>query len=178
MHIQAFFRYIFFILQADASINPGNSGGPLINARGEVIGINTVRVKDAEGMGFAVPASILENVIKKLEETGRFDTPYIGLYAITAREARYLKREGAQSGGLYVMSLDAQGPAYAAGMRYGDIIKEMNGKEVNSMTELRKGLFRLEPESEIELKISRKGEDMTLYLKSAIMEDGYSGENR
>lgn len=170
--------YMEDLIQTDASINPGNSGGPLMNERGEVIGINTVRVKDAEGMGFAVPVCILESIVKKLEETGKFETPYLGLYACTAREAKYLKKDGASSDGLYVMSLDTDGPAYEAGLRFGDIIKKIDGKEVDTMIGLRRTLFQTDAGSEITLEISRKGEKMTIYVESALMETGYLGSNQ
>ncbi len=134
--------YMEDLIQTDASINPGNSGGPLMNENGEIIGINTVRVQSAEGMGFAVPVNICESVIESLETTGNFETPYLGLFAYTAQTAKYLKRDNSTREGLFVMSLDAKGPAYESGIKYGDMITAINSRNVTSMFELRRELFR------------------------------------
>ncbi|MBQ8003196.1 MAG: trypsin-like peptidase domain-containing protein [Clostridia bacterium] len=134
--------YMEDLIQTDASINPGNSGGPLMNSKGEVIGINTVRVNSAEGMGFAVPVNICESVIESLEATGKFETPYLGLFAYTARAAKYLKKDNTTREGLFVISLDLEGPAFQSGIKYGDMITHINSTSVTSMLALRRELFR------------------------------------
>ncbi len=133
------------LIQTDASINPGNSGGPLINSAGQVVGINTVKVSAAEGMGFAIPIDLCRPVIARIKNLGRFRTPYAGLYAYTSEAARYIKNVEGFSRGLYVAQLDAAGPAFEAGLRYGDIIVYADGREVNSMLAFRCLLFTHQP---------------------------------
>lgn len=137
--------YMEDLIQTDASINPGNSGGPLINSVGEVVGINTIKVSDAEGMGFAIPINLCHPIIERIKNIGQFKTPYIGLYAYTSEAARYLKQVSGFSRGLYVVQLDASGPAFQAGLRYGDVIVYADGREINSMLALRKQLFTHQP---------------------------------
>ena len=147
--------YMEDLIQTDASINPGNSGGPLLNLRGEVVGINTVKVSTAEGMGFAVPINICAPVIEKLKEAGSFNTPYLGLYAYTAAAARYLKQGSGLYGGLYSAKVDTGGPAFLAGLRYGDNIISINNVDVNTMLELREELYRHNVGDTVEIKYLR-----------------------
>lgn len=170
--------YMEDLIQTDASINPGNSGGPLLNTKGEIIGINTVRVSDAESMGFAVPVNICESVIKKLEEEGQFETPYLGLFAYTAQTARYLKGEMPPYNGLYVMSLDVNAPAYKSGVRYGDIIREINSVPVTRMMELRRELFKCSDDETVELTIISKGKERTIEVILESMDGKNTGGNQ
>ena len=145
------------LIQTDASINPGNSGGPLINSAGEVIGINTIKVSSAEGMGFAVPINLCVPVIDRIRRSGEFHTPYLGLYAHTAEAARYLGTGSGFSRGLYVARLDSGGPAFDAGLRYGDVIMYADGSEVNTMMALRQQLFAHQPGESIRISYMRDG---------------------
>ncbi len=145
------------LIQTDASINPGNSGGPLINAAGEVVGINTIKVSTAEGMGFAVPINLCVPVIERIKSSGEFKTPYLGLYAYTSEAARYLNKGSGFSRGLYVAQLDSYGPAFTAGLRYGDIIVYADGAEVNTMLALRRRLFSHQPGESVRISFLRDG---------------------
>lgn len=147
--------YMEDLIQTDASINPGNSGGPLLNTDGEVVGINTIKVSTAEGMGFAVPINLCVPVVERIQNMGEFRTPYLGLYAYTSEAARYLNKSAGFSRGLYVAQLDAAGPAFAAGLRYGDIIMYADGTEVNSMLALRRQLFTHQPGESIKISFLR-----------------------
>lgn len=149
--------YMEDLIQTDASINPGNSGGPLINSRGEVVGINTVKVSSAEGMGFAVPINACIPVIERLGQKGNFRTPYLGLYAYTPEAARYLGVADNMTRGLFVAKLDSSGPAFRAGIRYGDIIIDVNGTEVDSMLGLREELYKFQEGDIVEIKFMRRG---------------------
>ncbi len=148
------------LIQTDASINPGNSGGPLINSDGEVIGINTIKVSSAEGMGFAVPINLCVPVIERISRTGEFETPYLGLYAYTGEAARYMGAAVSFTRGLYVAQLDASGPAFEAGLRYGDVIVYADGAEVGTMLALREKLFAHQSGESIRLSFMR---DATLH---------------
>lgn len=152
------------LIQTDASINPGNSGGPLINSDGEVVGINTVKVSTAEGMGFAVPIDLCIPVIERIRDLGEFKTPYLGLYAYTAKAARYLNKDMNFGGGLYIARLDNAGPAFKAGLRYGDVIVRIDETSVNSMLDLRRRLFCKQPGESVKISFLREEEMYTLVV--------------
>jgi len=135
-------NYMEGLIQTDASINPGNSGGPLINSRGEVIGINTIKVARAEGMGFAIPINITKPVITSFIEKGSYTTPYMGLFAFDKVVAEYLHQDMNLQKGVYVAEIDQDSPAYKAGIRVGDIITHICDVEVNTMIELREEMFK------------------------------------
>ncbi len=123
-------------IQTDASINPGNSGGPLINARGEVIGINTAIVAGGQGIGFAIPVNMAKNVIKQLKEKGKVTRGWLGvvIQPITPDLAKSfgLKSEA----GALVSDVVKDSPAQKAGLKNGDIITEFDGKKIREMNEL------------------------------------------
>lgn len=149
--------YMEDLIQTDASINPGNSGGPLLNSSGEIIGINTIKVSTAEGMGFAVPINICVPIIERLRNVGQFRTPYLGLYAYTPAAARYLGQSSDIENGLFVAKLDSQGPAFSAGIRYGDIITAINFVPVNTMLALREELYKRQSGETITVDFKRDG---------------------
>ncbi|MBO5142253.1 MAG: trypsin-like peptidase domain-containing protein [Clostridia bacterium] len=144
------------LIQTDASINTGNSGGPLINNLGEVIGINTVKITSAEGIGFAVPIDIVKPILKKLERDGAFEEGYLGIFAYDAEIVPYLNKTIETNSGIYVATVNRGGPAYNAGLMVGDIILTVNGTEINKMNELREYIYNKVPGEQIELKVLRK----------------------
>ncbi len=150
--------YMEDLIQTDAAINSGNSGGPLINERGEVVGINTIKVTSAEGMGFAVPINVCASIIDRLKKVGQFKTPYLGLYAYTPEAARYLELDNNIKEGMFVAKLDTDGPAFSAGIRYGDVIVAINGVAVNTMLSLREELYKNQSGEEIILEFIRNHE--------------------
>jgi len=147
-------KFMEDLIQTDASINQGNSGGPLINSRGEVIGINTVKVGEAEGMGFAVPINVVAPVIRSLVETGEFKTPYIGISGLDKEIADYYNYK--LSEGIFVIDIDRSGPAYKAGIRKGDTILEINGKTVNTLTSLKQHIFSAGAGNDVKIKYKDK----------------------
>ncbi len=170
--------YMEDLIQTDASINPGNSGGPLLNSKGEVVGINTVRVQSAEGMGFAIPINICESVVENLEANGKYETPYLGLYAFTSQTAKYLKKDNSARDGLFVVSLDINGPAYKSGVKYGDVISEIDGIKVDSMLSLRRELFKKSIGSEVNLTVITGGIRREVGIKTGKMTENYEGTNQ
>lgn len=144
------------LIQTDASINTGNSGGPLINQNGEVIGINTVKITSAEGIGFAVPIDIIKPILAKLEKDGTFEEGYLGIFAYDAEIVPYLDRNIDTNHGIYIATVNQGGPAQKAGLQVGDIILSVDGIEINKMIELREYLYGKIPGNKIELEILRK----------------------
>lgn len=152
------------LIQTDASINTGNSGGPLINKNGEVIGINTVKITSAEGIGFAVPIDIIKPILKKLERNGIFDEGYLGIFAYDAEIVPYLNKTIETNSGIYVATVNRGGPSYNAGLMVGDIILSVNGIEINKMIELREYIYGKAPGDKLELKVLRKEEQINLLV--------------
>jgi len=138
-------NYMEDLIQTDASINPGNSGGPLINSKGQVVGINTVKVTSAEGIGFAVPINIAIPIINQLVETGEFVEPYLGVFAYDREVIPFIDSTKRLDNGIYIAMIDESGPAYKSGLRVGCIIKEVDGKEVNTMMQLRTYIYSKKP---------------------------------
>jgi len=145
------------LLQTDASINPGNSGGPLININSEVIGINTVKVTSAEGMGFAIPINIVKPILKSIEEKGAFVTPIIGIVGIDKQMAGFVPDIKVQKG-IYVYEVKSGSPAELQGIKKGEIILSVNGTSVNTMVELRSTLYSIGVGNSVTLKV--KGSDL------------------
>lgn len=145
------------LIQTDASINPGNSGGPLLNSSGEVVGINTVKVSAAEGMGFAVPINVCVPVVHRLRKEGYFRTPYLGLYAYTPAAARYLDEKVDMEKGMYIAKIDTEGPAFKAGLRHGDILTTVDDVVIDSMLSLREQLYKKQAGERITVEYVRKG---------------------
>lgn len=152
------------LIQTDASINTGNSGGPLINQNGEVIGINTVKITSAEGIGFAVPIDIIKPILSKLEKDGTFEEGYLGIFAYDAEIVPYLTKKINTNSGIYVATVNRGGAAYKAGILVGDIILSVDNIEINKMTELREFIYGKAPGDNIELKVLRKEKEINIVV--------------
>lgn len=154
-------------IQTDASINPGNSGGALVNLKGELIGINTAifsRTGGNEGIGFAVPVSLAKSITESLIKTGRVVRGWLGvaIQEITPELAKAFKvRE--QKGAL-VSDVNEQGPALKAGVQRGDVIVEFDGKEVQTVSELRNRVAQTTVGSNVALKVLRDGQEKLLTI--------------
>ena len=130
------------MIQTDAAINPGNSGGALVNADGQVIGINSakVAVSGVEGIGFAIPINEAKPILEALAKNGRVARPFLGASLIDEETAQRLGFGLDLRGGLFVAKLVAGGPAYQGGIRPNDIILKFNGKAVKTVAALRDAL--------------------------------------
>lgn len=133
--------YLQDMIQHDASINPGNSGGPLINRDGKVIGINTLKVSSAEGLGFAIPVNAAKNVIDHIVKDGTYTTPYMGVYGVDSQVAKYYNLD-VNNAGVLVISIDNNGPMAQAGIQKSDLITSINGVPISNMLDLRTELFK------------------------------------
>ena len=143
------------LIQTDASINPGNSGGPLINSKGEVIGINTIKVVSAEGMGFAIPINITKPIITSFVDHGNYSTPYMGLFAYDNTVAEYINHGMNIENGVYIAQMDENSPVYRAGIRVGDIVTHICDVEINTMMQLREEMYKCGAGNECTLRYIR-----------------------
>lgn len=141
------------LIQTDASINPGNSGGPLVTLEGKVIGINTVKVQDAEGMGFAIPADLAQPIIQRIIQEGGFSAPYVGVTVIDKDIARYYGRQ--VEDGLAILNVDPEGPAHAAGIRQGDVLLAVEEIEPDSVLDFRRRIYAADIGENITLRWRR-----------------------
>ncbi|MGM0369913.1 MAG: S1C family serine protease [Bacillota bacterium] len=146
-------RVLEGLIQTDASINPGNSGGPLLNSQGEVIGINTAIMGNAQGIGFSIPINTAKRVIDDLIEHGKVKRPWLGVYGaeLTDELANYYNLP--QSEGVIIVRTLADSPANKAGLEKGDIIVEAAHQEVTNMQELKRVIKDKEIGQEVELLV-------------------------
>ena len=163
------------LIQTDAAINPGNSGGALVNAKGEVIGINTVKVTDTtvEGLGFAIPSDDALKIIEELKLTGKIVRPYIGIYGIDMDEATAKRNNLVE--GVYVYQVFSDSPAEAAGISRGDIIVEFDGQQVKTKQELNNAKNQKSIGDKVKVKVYRGGDYQELEITLS-GDDGVSSE--
>ena len=148
--------YMSDLIQTDATINPGNSGGPLINPNGEVIGINTVKISSAEGIGFAIPINVVKGIIESFKNTGKFEQPTLGIYVYDKEVIPYLDTNIITfTKGIYVAQINKNGPAYNTELKEGDIINTVDNKEINTMNDLREYIYTKKVGDIVELNITR-----------------------
>ncbi|SHJ14143.1 S1C family serine protease [Lutispora thermophila] len=146
------------LIQTDAAINPGNSGGPLINSKGQIIGINTVKAS-AEGLGFAIPINVTKPIIKHFVEDGVFNPPYLGIYTLDREIVGYYDTDIEIKSGLYIHRIIKGSAAESAGLREGDIITHIDNVEVNTMLKLRSVLYYKKPGDTVDIRYQRNGKE-------------------
>ncbi len=156
------------LLQTDAAINPGNSGGPLVNLKGEVIGINTAIIPYAQGIGFSIPINTVKNIVSQLLENGKVIRPYIGISIqdLNRHLAEYLRYDGILKGAV-VIGIAKGSPADDSDLRPKDIILKADGKDLSSSEELRKIIRNSKPGDVISLEIWRNGKNMSIAVTTA-----------
>ncbi len=141
-------------LQTNAAINPGNSGGPLVNLRGEIIGINTAiisRSGGSQGIGFAIPSNSVKVALESLLKNGRIIRGYLGI------QARPLTQGVSETDGVIVDDVVPNSPAAEAKLKRDDVIKKFNGHTVRNITELRSLVSQVELNKKVELEVVRNG---------------------
>lgn len=153
------------LIQTDVAINPGNSGGPLLNQRGEVIGIVTVRVEEAAGIGFAIPIDIARPIVEHFLADGSYVTPKMGAYLFDSEIARYYDANSTMTTGLYVIDVEPGSAAQSAGIQSGDILLRADGRECRTLLDLRYVLFSHKVGETLELEVQRGGEILHLTPK-------------
>lgn len=164
------------MIQTDAAINSGNSGGPLVNAAGEVIGINTATSSTAENMGFAIPISSVKGMLKQLTETGKAKRTYLGVYSqeITPEAAKAYNLPVTSGAYLYSPSsysaIIKGGPADKAGLKDKDIVTAINGVKVGTSGSLANLIGEYKPGDTVQLTVIREGNETTVNVTL----EGYS----
>jgi serine protease Do len=152
-------------IQTDAAINPGNSGGPLVDARGEVIGINTFLISPSgsfSGMGFAIPAKIAQHTAETLIKDGKVRHAYmgVGITDVTPDNARFFHLN--ETTGAVITEVQPDAPGARAGLKVGDVITEVNGQKVNDAGSLQVLIGEQAPGTKVNVQILRDGKQMTL----------------
>jgi serine protease Do len=161
-------------IQTDASINPGNSGGPLINMRGEVVGINTAifsRSGTNIGIGFAIPINLVKELLPQLKGKGKVTRGYLGvlIQKVTPEIAESLGMEKGR--GALVANVSKDGPAEKAGVKVGDVIVEFDGKEIKDSGDLPIIVARTQVDKKVHLKVLREKKEVTLTVAVGELKD-------
>lgn len=157
--------YMEDLIQTDATINEGNSGGGLISENGELIGINSIKISSAEGMGFAVPINIIKPIIEKLENSGKFEEAYLGIYGYDKEVIPYLNSTLKIDSGIYVAQILADGPLYRSGLQVGDIITKIDETQIDKMNDLRRYIYTKNPGESVNLEVQRNGRNFMISVK-------------
>lgn len=161
-------------IQTDASINPGNSGGPLLNLRGEVVGINTAIFSQSGGnigIGFAIPSNSVKDLLPQLRDKGKVVRGYVGatVQKISPEIAESLGLK--QTGGALVADVVRGGPAEKAGLKVGDVIVEFDKQVIKDSADLPAAVARVAPGTSVQLKIAREGKPISLPITVGEMKD-------
>lgn len=165
-------RYI----QADAAINPGNSGGPLLNAQGEVIGINTAIRTDGQGLGFAIPIQTAQRIAQQILSTGKASHPYLGIKMVE-RSPELLKKLATDlqfqaaakvDRGVIVVEVLPNTPAAKGGLKRGDVIQKVADQSVNSPNDVQEQVESSEIGKPLILEVNRAGQQQTLPIQPEV----------
>lgn len=160
-------------IQTDAAINPGNSGGPLLNQRGEVIGVNTAIRRQAQGLGFAIPVNTAQRIAKELAAKGKVSHPYLGIQmrTLTDNLRQQLNDDPNRpvnvrvDQGVVIFGVARRSPAAQAGIQRGDVIVKMNGQEIKSADEVQSIVEQTTVGQPLKVEINRDGKSVNLSVR-------------
>jgi serine protease Do len=157
-------------IQTDAAINPGNSGGPLLNERGEVIGVNTAIIQGAQGLGFAIPIEDAQRIAQQLATSGKVERAYLGVEMVDLkpesrdRIQKELQRKIEAEKGVYVVRVVPNSPAAKGGIKPGDLIEAINNKPIQNTEELQRTIEQSKSGAIAEVKVNRQGQRRPLSI--------------
>lgn len=152
-------------IQTDASINPGNSGGPLINTAGEVVGINTLIIAQAQGMGFSLPIDLVKKYLPQLKEKGRVARSWLGVVVQDITLDTKESMDITVNQGSLVKEVVGKSPAFDAGIKQGDVIINFNGFPIKNSIELPKRVAHSIPDKQYSITLMRGEEKISLMVK-------------
>ncbi|WP_066380372.1 MULTISPECIES: HhoA/HhoB/HtrA family serine endopeptidase [unclassified Anabaena] len=160
-------------IQTDAAINPGNSGGPLLNARGEVIGMNTAIIRGAQGLGFAIPIKTVQRISNQLIATGKVQHPYLGIQMVSLTpQIKQNINSDPNSGltvdedkGVLIVRVVPNSPAAKAGIRAGDVIQRLNGQSVKDATSVQRAVENTQIGGQLQVEVKRNGQNLNLAVR-------------
>ena len=154
------------LIQTDASINPGNSGGPLLNAQGQIVGINTAKMVSAEGLGFSIPINEAKPILNKIVSGEKIEEVYIGISGVDLDT--YEERLGVNLNpefGVVIVEILKDSPAYKAGLKAGDIIQNIDGYRIENMNNIIRKLYEYNKGDTVEIEIIRDSEEIDIELE-------------
>lgn len=154
--------YMEDLIQTDATINPGNSGGPLINLDGNVIGITSVKITTAEGIGFAVPINVVKPIIESYLKEEKFEEASLGIFAYDKNVIPYLDEKLEVTKGIYVAQISLDSVASKTSLKIGDVITKIDDLELNKMCDLRCYIYTKKPGDEVTLTILRNNQEQQI----------------
>ncbi|WP_455258384.1 S1C family serine protease [Peptoniphilus asaccharolyticus] len=158
--------YMNGLIQTDASINGGNSGGPLLDAEGKVIGINTVKVSTAEGLGFAIPINSVKTILEEVIKTGDYKVVSLGVQTMDmALAKRYYNLNTNLDAGVLIMEVMKGTPADASGLKKGDVILKIGDTKIEGVDSLKAALYKYKVGDTAKLNILRNGKTMDIEAK-------------
>ena len=154
--------YMQNLIQHDASINSGNSGGPLINTQGKVIGINSLKASDAEGIGFAIPIETATALVARLIPDPKFEKVYLGVFGHDASMAKFAGLAD-EDEGVFIVDIDPSSRLAKTSIKTGDVITAINGQAIKNTLDLRKAVYALKQGESVEItyKKSNTAESFT-----------------
>jgi serine protease Do len=162
-------------IQTDAAINPGNSGGPLLNDRGEVIGINTAIIQNAQGLGFAIPVNTASDIAEELIAKGKADHPFLGIQMaqITPELKQELKSQknfavGATEG-ILIVEVVPNSPAAHAGLKSGDVIQAIDDQKITTADQIQQALEKTDVGHKLNLGLIRNDRQLDLEVKVGLL---------
>ncbi|VXD17198.1 putative serine protease HtrA [Planktothrix serta PCC 8927] len=162
-------------IQTDAAINPGNSGGPLLNQKGEVIGMNTAIIQGAQGLGFAIPINQVQRIADQISTTGKVEHPYLGIQMVTlSPEVKESLNQDPNSPisvnedqGILIVRVMPNSPAHQSGLRAGDVIVQVENKPVTKADEVQQAVENITVGSSLKMQIKRQDQAFNLDVKTA-----------
>ncbi|MGK7933803.1 MAG: HhoA/HhoB/HtrA family serine endopeptidase [Microcystaceae cyanobacterium] len=162
-------------IQTDAAINPGNSGGPLLNAKGEVIGMNTAIIANAQGLGFAIPINKAEDIAEQLITKGKVEHPYVGISMVALNQEikqELQTRQGwtiTEDKGVLIGKVMGNSPAQKAGLQAGDIITAINGQSISDPSDVQQAVEQLSVGDRLSFTLNRKGNTLNLPVEVGVL---------
>lgn len=162
-------------IQTDAAINPGNSGGPLLNVRGQVIGMNTAIIRGAQGLGFAIPINTAQRIAQELITNGKVDHPYLGIQMVTLTpelKERINKQLGDRitlttNDGVLLINIVPRSPAAIAGLKSGDVIRSINDQPVTKIEDVQKLVENSKIGEPLQMQVERNGQTAQVAVRPA-----------